>query len=305
LSVAAVMLGHMTTFTIEPVGAYSLRESVELGFGQRHAEAWDGAMRLAFCIDGFRSQVGVELREDGDRLVGTIAGHGGEEPDVAVVRAQVARVLSLDHDARGYEAVGDRDPVVAALLRAAPGLRPPLFYSPYEAAVWAVLAVRRPALQAARLRDEISAALSPSFRLGGRDVAPLPLPQVLLAAGDLPALHPEQVARIHGIARAALDGRLDPPRLLGLGPEKARAELQSLRGIGAFYSQLVVVRGTGFTDVLAVEEPRLLDTVRELYGLATAPTPEQLEQIAVPWRPFRTWVCVLMRAASRRLPVAA
>ena len=298
------MLTGMATFTIEPQGAFSLRESVEFGFGQRHADTWDGSMRLAFCLDGMRSQVGVVLREDGARLAGEIVGHAGAEPAVDAVRAQVARVLSLDHDARDYEAVGQRDPVVARLLEVAPGLRPPLFHSPYEAAVWAVLAVRRPAQQATQLREHLSRVLGATFSVGDRELAALPLPEAFLGTDTIPGLRDEQVARVHGIARAAFDGRLEAPRLLGLGPAKAREELQSLRGIGAFYSQLVVVRGTGFTDVLPTEEPRLLDSVRDLYGLTDRPSPEQLEAIAEPWRPFRTWVCVLIRAATKRLPAA-
>ena len=35
-------------------------------------------------------------------------------------------------------------------------------------------------------------------------------------------------------------------------------ELQSIKGIRPFYSALIVIRGTGFTDVLPVSEPRAL-----------------------------------------------
>ncbi len=39
--------GHMTTFTIEPRGAYSLRETAMFGFGGRNG-SWDARMRLTF-----------------------------------------------------------------------------------------------------------------------------------------------------------------------------------------------------------------------------------------------------------------
>ena len=108
------------------------------GFGQRSAQAFEGVMRLAFCLDDFSGHAGVEVRQDGTGVHCTFEGPGKPE----AVRRQVARVLSLDHDATGFVAVGDRDPVIARLQAAAPGLRPPLFYSPYEAAAWAVLSVR-------------------------------------------------------------------------------------------------------------------------------------------------------------------
>ena len=115
------------TFTITPIGPFSLAEAATFGFGQRDDGAWDGVMRLAFCLDGYRVQVGVEVRQDDAGLVrGTVSGPAGT--DVDAVRSQVARVLSLDHDGEEFTRVGERDAVIGRLQQVAPGLRPPLFY---------------------------------------------------------------------------------------------------------------------------------------------------------------------------------
>ena len=106
---------------------------------------------------------------------------------------------------------------------------------------------------------------------------------------------------MHAIARAAADGRLEADRLLRLGPEAAMADLQQLKGIGPFYAALIVIRGTGFTDVLPTDEPKSLGMVQRLYGLAAVPTQAEFEQIAANWRPWRTWATVLIRAAGSRL----
>ncbi len=126
----------MVGFTIHPQGAYSLKESVEFGFGQRHSERFEGLMRLAFVLDGGSGQVGVVLRQDD---INQVSGEIHGEADPALVERQVARILSLDHDARPYEQIAERDPVIARLQALRPGLRPPLFHSPYEAAVWAII----------------------------------------------------------------------------------------------------------------------------------------------------------------------
>src|SRR5207237_4731507 len=121
------------------------------GFGQRLEPMFDGIMRLAFCLDGYQRQVGVEVREGAKGLVhGVVHGLTGDE-DLDAVRRQTARVLSLDPDGREFAKVGDRDPVIGKLQAAAPGLRPPLFYSAYEAAVWSVMSARRPARQMAEV----------------------------------------------------------------------------------------------------------------------------------------------------------
>jgi DNA-3-methyladenine glycosylase II len=51
-------------FTIRPRGPFSLEEAAIFGFGQRIDPTWDGVVRLAFCVDGYRDQVGVEIRQD-------------------------------------------------------------------------------------------------------------------------------------------------------------------------------------------------------------------------------------------------
>jgi len=55
------------SLTITPLGAFSLRESAEFGFGQRDAQRFDGVMRLAFVLDDLRTPVGVAVRQSGTR----------------------------------------------------------------------------------------------------------------------------------------------------------------------------------------------------------------------------------------------
>lgn len=306
LSYPRCTITGMTThgFTLRPAGPFSLRESALFGFGQRHDERFDGVMRLAFCVDGgYGEQVGVELRQD-DSADGVSGGvhavvHG--TADVEAVRGQVARMLSLDHDATEFVEVGRRDPVIRRLQLAAPGLRPPLFHSPYEAAAWSILSARRPARQMAVVRDHLGQRHGATFDLGGQQLTAFPTPRQLLGVHEFPGLSAEKIDRLHGVARAALDGRLEASKLAALGPEAAMAEVRQLPGIGPFYSALIAIRATGFADVLITDEPRALELIRELYGLRSMPTSAELAGIAEPWRPFRTWATVLIRAAAHRL----
>lgn len=294
------------SFTITPMGEFSLEESALFGFGQRMRPAgvgtrdpgFDGVMRLAFCLDcGYVDQVGVEVRQDEGGVHAVVHGDG----PLDVIQDQVARVLSLDHDARGFADVGQRDPVIGRLQEAAVGLRPPLFYSPYEAAVWAMLSARRPGWQMSRIRAELSEAHGAVFELAGERLAALPTPTQLLAIEGFPGIDADRLDRMHGAAHAALDGQLDVDRLRALGPEEAMVDVQSIKGIGPFYAGLIVIRATGFTDVLPSNEPKALELVRELYGLGAVPSPKEFEAIAEVWRPWRTWATVLLRAAGPRV----
>lgn len=288
----------MRAFTIKVQGDFSLRESAQFGFGQRAGADFDATMRLAFCLDGgFGRQVGVVVRQLDDAVLGEV--HGGGPLDT--IRAQVARVLSVDHDARGFAEVGRRDPVLRRLQLAAPGLRPPLFHSPYEAAAWSVLSARRTQHQAARVRAALSSAVGRRFVLADEQVAAFPTPTALLRLGAFPGIESTRLDRLHGVARAAADGRLEAAYLYSLGPDEALAQLQTIRGIGPVYASLIVIRAVGFLDVAPVDEPRAQRVLGELYGLGGPATPEQFAHLAEAWRPWRTWATVYVRAVGPRV----
>lgn len=289
----------MNTFTIVPTGTYSLRESAEFGFGGRSADRFDGVMRLAFCLDGYRNQVGVELRQDADGVHGIV--HGANSSEIGAARTQVARVLSLDQDASGFVEVGRRDPVIAQLLQVAPGLLPPLFYSPYEAAVWSIISARRPANQMAEVRRRLSEAHGRTFELAGQRLAAVPTPEQLLAVKEFPGLTPEKMTRLHGIAHKATTGTLDAQRLRHIGPDATNDDMQRLKGIGPFYASLITIRAVGFPDVPPADEPTARELVTQLYRLPEPCTRERFLELSQAWRPYRTWAAVLIRAAAGRL----
>jgi DNA-3-methyladenine glycosylase II len=285
-------------FSITPRGPFSLAEAAVFGFGQRHDDQWDGVMRLAFCVDGYATQAGVTLEQDEAGVVRGIATGAG---DVGAIADQVARVLSLDHDGAEFTAIGERDPVIGRLQQAAPGLRPPLFYSPYEAAAWSILSARRPPKQMMAVRQRLSEAHGQTFELAGQSLAAFPLPQALLTVESFAGLTPDKIERLHGVAEAALSGELDAATLLGLGPDEAMSRLQRIKGIGPFYSSLIVIRGTGFADVLPVGEPKALELAARLYQRDGPLSESGLRELAEAWRPLRTWAVVLIRAAGPRV----
>ncbi|WP_098957045.1 DNA-3-methyladenine glycosylase [Pseudonocardia sp. N23] len=290
----------MTTFRITPRGAFSLAETALFGFGHRAESTFDGTMRLAFCRDDLRGQVGVALTESGGDVVGEIWGlpPGG---DVEAVRVQVARIVSLDHDATGYERVAAADPVVAPVLAAAPGLRPVLFHSPYEAAAWSVLSLRWSRRQASAVRERFAREHGRVFDVAGHEVAAFPTPAQVLEVGEFRGIPELKMQRLHGVARAALAGTFDVAGLRDADPSDADAALQAIPGIGPFSSALIRLRSTGAADAVVDSEKNLAEIVGTRYGLDGPATDEQLVRIAEGWRPFRTWVAVLLRAASGRV----
>jgi DNA-3-methyladenine glycosylase II len=289
----------VTTQLIKVDGPFSLAAAASFGFGPRTGQLGPGAevMRLAFVADDLATHAGAVIRQQPDgNLAVDLAGDAAAE----VALAQVRRVLSVDAEASGWLAAGRADPVLGRLQADHPGLRPVLFHSPYEAAAWSVLSQRRHRNQSVALRRRLSEAAGRTFELAGESEAAFPLPEQLLRVSEFPGIDTARMARLHGVAQAALDGQLDPARLRELSQDEAIARVQRINGLGPFYSMLVYLRSTGVTDGLAIGEPRLADCLRHYYDLAETPDAATITALAEPWRPFRTWAGVLFRVAGDR-----
>jgi DNA-3-methyladenine glycosylase II len=286
-------------------GTYDLAEVALMGFGHRDERHFDGVMRMAFCLEpDLETVVGVAARQQGSRVelsVSTARPGPLDEAALAAVARQVARVISLDHDGAAFDAVCAADPVLARLRAAAPGFRPALFYSAYEAAVWSIVSARRPRNQGMALRERLCAQHGTALPVAGRSTAAVPTPAQLLAVEAVPGLPADRIPRLHAVAEAARQGRLSTERLHTLPPEEATTELRQLPGIGPFYASLVVLRALGHADVLPSEEAHARAAVEQLYGRGPL-SADELEQLAQGWRPFRTWVMVMARAVGDRLP---
>jgi DNA-3-methyladenine glycosylase II len=85
------------------------------------------------------------------------------------VRDQVGRILSLDTDGGGFQGVGEQNSVVGALQERYPGLMPVLFYSPYEAAAWAIIGNRVRIVQAAKIKARMSEELGRVVEVDGKE----------------------------------------------------------------------------------------------------------------------------------------
>jgi DNA-3-methyladenine glycosylase II len=304
MSAGGGLMNCMETFIVLPRGPYSLAASIRFleGFTPAaYTGSTDTTLELAFPVEGSWQTVGVRVRQAaGDGPAGGVTAEIVSQvrpgPDlVAAVRQQVERILSLDVDGSGFPAVGERDPVAGELQRRYPGLRPVGFWSPYEAAAWTIIGHRIRITQAAAIKARMAEQLGEPVSFGGRVVPAFPSPQRLAGLDAFPGLAGRKPEWLRSLAQAALDGQLDAARLRAMPHEEAMADLKKLPGIGDFSAGLILLRGAGDPDAVPGQEPRLGRAVALAYGLPGPATPEQVVAISEGWRPYRTWVTVLLR----------
>jgi DNA-3-methyladenine glycosylase II len=283
--------GH---FNLHARGPYSLAASarfLEDFAPAAQAPAESDHTHWAFATDDGSSHVGVCLQPSDDGVALEVV--GGDGP---AVRDQVERILSLDADGDEFAAVGRRDPVVGRMQQRLGGLRPVLFFTPYEAAAWAAISHRMRLRQAALIKQRQQQEVGVEVVIHGERRFAFPSPERVLAAGPLPGLPERKAANLRGVAEAALEGRLDAQRLRALPADEALADLKTLPGIGDFYAQLILIRGAGSRDFLPTAESRLRRAVARAYEIED-PTQERIEELAESWRPFRSWVAFLLRVS--------
>lgn len=291
----------MSTFEIQPTGPFSLAAAQDFagGFpaGIGGGAVGELSIALAFPVEGSWSSAAVELSQGSDgRVLGRTDAAAEDLP--AVIR-QASRSLSLDHDGSGWPAVGERDPVMGRLQREHGYLRPVCFYSAYEAATSFVIGQRISMRQSARIKERLREAAGDRPTVDGRPYASFPRPERLLGLREIPGVSAQKTSWLHGLARAALDGRLDTERLRAMPREAALEALRELPGIGPWTSEAIRLRGCGVADELPVNEEMSLSAAAALYGRERVDRAE-LETLAEAWRPYRMWAVVLLRVGWNR-----
>jgi DNA-3-methyladenine glycosylase II len=89
------------------------------------------------------------------------------------------------------------------------------------------------------------------------------------------------------LANAILNKSLDLAKLTDLDDEQAKARLMQVKGIGSWTADIYLLRALGRPDVWPSGDLALSVAVQRLKGLATRPSPQDLDNMSRIWRPWR------------------
>ena len=89
------------------------------------------------------------------------------------------------------------------------------------------------------------------------------------------------------LASSIESGELSFKRLARLGDIEARMMLTRIKGIGSWSADVYLLMAMRRADIWPAGDLALAVAMQELKGLAKRPGPEELEQLAEPWRPHR------------------
>jgi DNA-3-methyladenine glycosylase II len=77
-------------------------------------------------------------------------------------------------------------------------------------------------------------------------------------------------------------------RLPTLDDEAFREEVTSIKGLGPWSADMLLIFGFSRLDVLPVGDLGVKMGMKDVYGLKSVPTADEMTELAEPWRPYRT-----------------
>lgn len=254
--------------------------------GERHDAAAATHTRL-LEVGGAAVAVTVTLAPDAVRVRAPHA-----DPDE--VAAAVRFWLDLDLDVRPVEAGLARDPLLAPLVAARPGLRVVRQPDPFEAAVMAVVGQQ---VSLASARTFTGRLVTAYGEPGPEGLRRFPRAEVVAAVPaerlrELVGLTGARARSLQAVAAAFADGlRLDP----GGDREAARRDLLALPGVGPWTADYLAVRVLADPDAFTPGDLVLRRAMGD-------PTPAEAERRSQAWRPWRAYALGHLWAHATELP---
>ena len=111
--------------------------------------------------------------------------------------------------------------------------------------------------------------------------------ELRLAAG----LSRAKAAYLRSLAEHVISGELELERLDELPDEQVIEELVAVKGVGLWTAQMFLMFQLERPDVLPTGDLGIRNAIQRAYALAEPPSVAQMEEIAEPWRPYRTLAC--------------
>ena len=265
----------------------------------------DGVYRRLLDLDGQLVLASVSSLGSLEKpeLSVELQGEGLTSDNVEVATDKVAWILGVGQELEPFYASAQGDPAMAAITQRFHGLHMPHTASVFEALVLAILGQQIATNVARIIRTLLIETYGPRQTIDGETYYAFPRPETLAAlrVEDLRGMKLSQrkAEYVHGIACTALD---DPDFIEGLhhlDDEAVVRQITSLRGVGNWTAQWLLIRALGRPDALPLGDLALRRVVSRLYSQDEPLNDTQVEEFCRRWSPYRTYATTYMFTAMR------
>ncbi|HEY7089897.1 MAG TPA: hypothetical protein VH518_17500 [Tepidisphaeraceae bacterium] len=282
----------MAVFKITPVPPFRLDLTVwvlrRLPINQM--DRWDGETYRRVLLLGDKP-VDVAVVQGGSarapQLIVTAGGPRlGSRTRKAVI-SMLDKMLGLSVDLHPFRRLAASDQRLAGLIDPFIGFKPPCLPSVFETLVNGIACQQLSLQVGMHLLNRLCRAFGRA--LGEHQAFPRP--------ADLASASPAQLKRlgfsgnksrvILAAARSAAQGHLNLEDLGARGSAEALDRLSTLKGVGRWTAQYVLLRGLGRLDVFPADDVGSQNKMQRWLRRKQRPDYERMYRILAPWRPYR------------------
>ena len=302
-------LMHIITRLIDPVAPYDFHATAGYATynqGRYAADVFEnGVFSRALEIDG--EPVVVAVRPG----TGSAASPLRVEVSGARVTARVAdratevaaRMVGAQDDLRPFYASVEDDDQIAPIVGRFWGLGVPQAASPFEALVLSILGQQISNHVARILRNLLVETFGRSVDVNGTRFSTFPSAEALAEAGPEALRGIKFSARkaeyICDIASTVSDGQLDLDALGALPGDEVVDRLVSIRGVGPWTANWLLIRAYGFPDGFPYGDLAVQRILGMLYNGGQRVTGQRALDLSQRWEPYRSYVTTYLFAAAR------
>ena len=240
---------------------------------------------------------------DSPQLEIKITGASLDDAIVAAAKHRIAWLLDTDTDLSPFYVMASQDPILAPLVCELRGLHLPHTASVFEALVLAILGQQISSHVARLLRTQLTETFGAPVKIEGVTYHAFPRPEALVAAGveRLRAIKfsTRKSEYIVDISAAVASGKLEPEGLHHQPDEEVIRILTSIRGVGLWTANWLLISALGRSDGFPNSDLALLRTLGILVKEGKPFQPEEALQFSSRWSPFRSYVTAYLFAAVR------
>ena len=272
--------------TIEPLQPFDFGKSCSIYArfeGWTHTAFMDGVLYKCLEVEVEDAVHLLEVSEQEGKITARLFREDSESSyeSNSAATGLAAWILSSDLDLRPLYQV--EDPVFAPLAERFWGLKPPRTATVFEALVIAIIE-QQIGLQVANvLQNRLVMRLGPAVKFEELDFFAFPSPErpAGLEPQDLRdlGLSMNKSRFILGIAEGTASGDLDPESLKKMATEEAREVLVSIKGVGRWTADYVLVRGLGRFEAVPIDDLGIRDAVGIFYKEGERATAQEAEEV--------------------------
>jgi DNA-3-methyladenine glycosylase II len=210
------------------------------------------------------------------------------------IKEALQRMLGLQVDVTGFYTLAEKDHLLSPLAQQFLGLKPPRFPSLFEALLNAFACQQVSLDVGIVLLNRLTATYGMQFDDGQPEFSAFPEPEALANASverirTLGFSH-QKARAITELATALVNNQRDFSILEAMNDEEAKASLSSMRGVGRWTAEYVLLRGLSRLDTFPGDDVGAQKNLQQLLHLEEKPPYEKVKEITSPWQPYAGFV---------------